>query len=101
MNSDENAVVDNLRAMAASGVSMVELVNFVHDVEGTPRYSRGIVLGWFTRAFGLKALDFTNIVFACKLFGDGASVGIPHTERQFHLRLIELGVIAVNHTDHS
>lgn len=90
MKYDEDAVIETLREMARAGASMLALVNFVHDVRGTPRYNRGLMIGYFYRAFGLTPLDFTRIVFACEIFGDGASMKIQESERLFRARLVEL-----------
>lgn len=83
---------DELRRRAASGSSMVDLVHLVHEAEGVRPYNRGIVMHWFHKAFGLSPLDFTEIVFACELFGDGATLAVAEANHRFRLRLVELDV---------
>jgi hypothetical protein len=91
MSGDElSKLTDTLRKRAAAGASFVELVDLVHDAEGLPHYNRGIILHWFSEAFGLSASDFANIVFACAIFGSGASVPVEETESLFRSRLAHL-----------
>ena len=92
MSNDDENIVATLRLMARSKASMMELIDYIHGACDAPRYSRGLVMRWFVRAFGLKPLDLTNIIFACEIFGDAASVDVAQTERRFHRRLVELGV---------
>jgi hypothetical protein len=84
---------ETLRRRAAAGASMVELVKLIHQAEQAPPYSRGLVLTWFSRAFGLTARDFTTVILACEIFGDNASLSVADAERLFHARLVELGII--------
>jgi hypothetical protein len=81
MTDDE--IVGILRRRAAGGAGMVELVDLVHELDKTPRYNRGLILRWFSRAFQLKPLDFTGLVLGCELFGDGATMSVAEAERRF------------------
>lgn len=69
---------------------MIEMVDLVHEREAASKYSRGIVMHWFSRAFQLTARDFTSIIFACEIFGDGASMGVAEAELRFQRRLEQL-----------
>jgi len=69
---------------------MIEMVDLVHEREAASKYSRGIVMYWFSRAFQLTARDFTSIIFACEMFGDGASMGVAEAELRFQRRLEQL-----------
>ena len=69
---------------------MIEMVDLVHEREAASKYSRGIVMYWFSRAFELTARDFTSIIFACEIFGDGASMGVAEAELRFQRRLEQL-----------
>lgn len=69
---------------------MIELIDLVHEREAASKYSRGLVMYWFSRAFQLTARDFTSIIFACEVFGDGASMGVAEAERRFQQRLEQL-----------
>lgn len=80
-----------LRRRAREGATMVELVDLVHELTDTPPYARGCVGLPFAHAFRLKPADFSNFVFACVLFGDGATMSVAEAERMFRIRMSELG----------
>lgn len=84
-------LVEVLRDRATQGATMVDLVDTIHSFEQAPHYSTGLVRFWFSRAFRLSVFDFADIVFACELFGHGATVTIAETEERFRKRLFELG----------
>ena len=79
-----------LRKRAFEGASLLELVDLVHETQNYPPYSRGLLLRWFHQAFGLEPLDFTNIVWACKIFGDGATMELEEADRLFRARIAEI-----------
>lgn len=85
---DEDLIQD-LRDYVARRATLMELVDRLHEVQGCPKYTRGLVLNWFSKAFDLRPRDF-HIIFACALFGDGATVSAEETERRFRPRLLEL-----------
>jgi hypothetical protein len=86
----DHKLVETLRTMEERGASLIEMLNVVHDWYGVPKYTRGILLGPFHAAFGMKPLDFTTLLFTCEIFGDGASVNIEDTERGFRERVAEI-----------
>jgi len=93
MSPDNQRVVADLRRRFSAGATFVELVDAVHAAAGVLPYRRGIVLLPFAHAFDLRPLDFANIVFACELFGDGATVSVEETEKAFRRRVSEIGSV--------
>lgn len=83
---DHSELVAQLHERAAQGAGLLELIDLVHDSLGVPRYNRGVLLGPFSEAFGLRPLDFTGMLFACEIFGGGASVPLAETERLFRMK---------------
>lgn len=92
MTDDEisQKLAAELRDFAKHGATFMQLIDLIHERLKMPKYSRGIVMKPLRDAFGLRASDFTDIVFACEVFGDGASVTIAETEESFGRRLEEL-----------
>ena len=88
MTDDKLAAL--LRRRAADGAGLLELVNLVHETQEYPPYSRGLLLRWFHEAFGFGPLDFTNIIWACKIFGDGATMELEEADRLFRARIAEI-----------
>ena len=86
-------LITQLREAARRGATMVELLDLVHEAEGAPPYSRGLTMNWFHQAFALKPLDFSGIVFACVIFGDGATMSVSECERLFRERMVKLGAV--------
>lgn len=76
-------VVAELRAAADGGATLLELLEIVRRATGTAAHVRGTTMGYFEEAFGLRPLDFTETLFACEIFGDGASVPLETTEQRF------------------
>jgi hypothetical protein len=83
----DESLSSELRERAAAGASLRELLDLVHERMGVPKYNRGVVMAAFGAAFELGPLDFTNLLFACEIFDDGASVSLEETERLFRERL--------------
>lgn len=79
-----------LEEMVDDGASLMDLVDVLHDTLGEEKYSRGLVLNWLTRVLPLRADDYTRIVFACEVFGGGATASVAETEERFARRLQEL-----------
>ncbi|HLL23912.1 MAG TPA: hypothetical protein VK427_17360 [Kofleriaceae bacterium] len=79
-----------LRARAAEGAGLLELVELVHAAYGEKHYNRDVLLGPFLEAFGLRPRDFLSIVFACEIFGDGASMPLSEADGLFRARLAQL-----------
>lgn len=69
--------------MEAGGSSMVQLLDLVHRVRGVEPYSRAVVMLPFAEAFGMGPLQLSRFVFACEIFGDGATLSIADAERRF------------------
>ncbi|WP_394834564.1 hypothetical protein LVJ94_49525 [Pendulispora rubella] len=87
---DDEKLVQALRERERQGATLLELVDLVHEWYFVPKYNRGILMMPFNNAFGLGPLDFSKVIFACQIFGNGASVGINETEVLFKKRLEEI-----------
>lgn len=79
-----------LARMVRERASLVDLLDVIHETLAAEKYSRGLSLNWLTRVLPLRADDYTRIVFACEVFGHGATVGVAETEARFARRLAEL-----------
>lgn len=79
----DNDVVDVLRRRFVDGSSFHELIDELHGRIGATPYSRGHVMRYFVAAFRFSALELNNVVFACEIFGDGATVSLEVTDQRF------------------
>lgn len=89
MTGDER-VITEIRRMAREEQSLVSTLDYIHRVAGMPHYNRGLTMRWLHPALGLGPRDFTQIIFACEIFGDGASVPLAEVERAYAKRVQEL-----------
>lgn len=88
----EQEVLEMMRARARAGASLMELLEMIPEHQAAEGFSRGRTMSWFHRAFGLGPRDFVGLIFACEIFGDGASIGLEETEVRFGERMLELGM---------
>lgn len=86
-----NDDISELRRRAREGAGLLDLVDLVGRQVGLEMPSRGHVMAAFSAAFGLGPLDFLNVVFACEIFGDGATVSVSESERRFRDLMVQRG----------